>query len=229
MHMTRARDESGFTLIELMMGMAIGIVVLFASFMLVDASAPLAQKTQDRVDAAQRGRLAMEIIGAELRSQVCMPGAVPPIMPTVSNATDIWFYGNNQDQDSLPQKHHIYIQGTALKEDTWQGTGSISNVIFPVNATPSTRTLVDPVALVPGVALFRFYGFDANLPASVNQPIAVPVSVPDSRRVVQVNVSFVARPTRATAAGARDSTFQQAVFFRTADPTDPVKGAKCQQ
>jgi Tfp pilus assembly protein PilW len=227
--MTRARDESGWTLIELLMAMTIGVVVLFASFMLVDASAPLAQKTADRVDAAQRGRLAMEIIGAELRSQVCMPGAVPPIMPTVSDASNVWFYGNNQDQDSLPQKHHIYIQGTALKEDTWQGTGSVSNVIFPVTALPTTRTLVDPVALVPGVPLFRFYGFDANLPASVNQTILTPVSVLDSRRVVQVNVSFVARPTRATAASGRDSTFQQAVFFRTADPTDPIKGAKCQQ
>ena len=80
-----------------------------------------------------------------------------------------------------------------------------------------------------GVPLLRFFGFDANLPASVNQPITAPVSVADSRRVVQVNVSFVARPTRATAASARDSTFQQAVFFRTADPTDPLKGAKCQQ
>jgi prepilin-type N-terminal cleavage/methylation domain-containing protein len=227
--MTRVRDESGFTLIELLMAMTIGVVVLFACFMLIDASAPLAQKTQDRVDAAQRGRLAMEIIGAELRSQVCMPGAVPPIMPTVSDASNVWFYGNNQDQDSLPQKHHIYIQGTALKEDTWQGTGSVSNVIFPVNALPTTRTLVDPVGLVAGVPLFRFYGFDANLPASVNQAITVPVTVADSRRVVQVNVSFVARPTQATAASGRDSTFQQAVFFRTADPTDPIKGAKCQQ
>ena len=226
--MTRARDESGWTLIELMMAMTIGVVVLFACFMLVDASAPLAQKTQDRVDAAQRGRLAMEIIGAELRSQVCMPGAVPPIMPTVSDEDDIWFYGNNQDQNSLPQKHHIYVQGTVLKEDTWQGTGSVSNVSFPAMPT-QTRVLLDPVGLVAGVPLFRFYGFDANLPASVNQAIAAPVSVADSRRVVQVNVSFVARPTNATAASGRDSTFQQAVFFRTADPTDPMKGAKCQQ
>ena len=129
--MTRARDESGWTLIELLMAMTIGVVVLLAAFMLVDASAPLAQKTQDRVDAAQRGRLAMEIIGAELRSQVCMPGAVPPIMPTVSDGSNVWFYGNNQDQDSLPQKHHIYIQGTALKEDTWQGTGSVSQRHLP--------------------------------------------------------------------------------------------------
>ena len=112
--MIRARDESGFTLIELLMAMTIGVVVLFACFMLVDASAPLAQKTQDRVDAAQRGRLAMEIIGAELRSQVCMPGAVPPIMPNVSDGDNVWFYGNNQDQNSLPQMHHVYLQGTAI-------------------------------------------------------------------------------------------------------------------
>jgi prepilin-type N-terminal cleavage/methylation domain-containing protein len=227
-HVTRARDESGWTLIELLMAMTIGVVVLLATFMLIDASAPLAQKTQDRVDAAQRGRLAMEIIGAELRSQVCMPGAVPPIMPTVSDGSNVWFYGNNQDQDSLPQKHHIYIQGTVLKEDTWQGTGSVSNVTFPAMPT-QTRVLLDPVGLVAGVPLLRFYGFDANLPASVNQSIVAPVSVADSRRVVQVNVSFVARPTNAAAASGRDSTFQQAVFFRTADPTDPMKGAKCQQ
>jgi prepilin-type N-terminal cleavage/methylation domain-containing protein len=223
-----ARDESGFTLVELLVAMTIGVVVLFASFMLVDASAPLAQKTQDRVDATQRGRLAMEIIGAELRSQVCMPGAVPPIMPDVSDAGNAWFYGNNQDQNSLPQMHHIYIQGTALREDTWQGTGTQTNVVFPTLPTQS-RTLLDPAALVPGVPLFRYFGFDANLPASVNQQITVlPVSVNDSRRVVQVNVSFVARPTKATAASTRDSTFQQAIFFRTADPTDPLKGAKCQ-
>jgi prepilin-type N-terminal cleavage/methylation domain-containing protein len=223
-----ARDESGFTLVELLVAMAIGTVVLFASFMLVDASAPLAQKTQDRVDAAQRGRLALEIIGAELRSQVCMPGAVPPILPTVSDASNAWFYGNNQDENSLPQLHHIYLQGTAIKEETWQGTGKQTDVKFP-NLPTATRTLIDPISLVAGVPLFRFFGFDANLPASVNQPITPPVSVLDSRRVVQVNISFIARPTKAKVASARDSTFQQAVFFRTADPTDPLKGAKCQQ
>jgi prepilin-type N-terminal cleavage/methylation domain-containing protein len=227
--MIRVRDESGFTLVELLVAMTIGTVVLFASFMLVDASTPLAQKTQDRVDAAQRGRLAMEIVGAELRSQVCMPGAVPPILPNVSDGGNAWFYGNNQDQNSLPQRHHIYLQGNALLEDTWQGVGTQANVTFPVNPAPKTRTLLSPVALVPGVKLFRYFGFDENLPAAVNKPVATPVSVADSRNIVQVNLSFVARPTRAIAASGRDSTFQQAVFFRTADPTDPMKGAKCQQ
>jgi prepilin-type N-terminal cleavage/methylation domain-containing protein len=87
--MTRVRDESGFSLVELVVALAIGTVVLLAAFMLVDASTPLAQRTNDRVDAFQRGRLALDIVGAELRSQVCMPGAIPPIMPTVSDEDDI--------------------------------------------------------------------------------------------------------------------------------------------
>jgi prepilin-type N-terminal cleavage/methylation domain-containing protein len=227
--MTRVSDESGFSLIELVMALAIGTIVLLAAFMLVDASTPLAQRTNERVDAFQRGRLALDIVGAELRSQVCMPGAVPPIMPTVSDDDDIWFYGNNQDQNSLPQRHHIYLQGNALLEDTWQGTGTQANVTFPANPPPRTRTLLSPVALVPGEKLFRYSAFDKNLPAAVNQPVGTPVSVADSRNIVQVNISFVARPTGAKAATIRDSTFQQAVFFRTADPTDPMKGAKCQQ
>ena len=44
-----------------------------------------------------------------------------------------------------------------------------------------------------------------------------------------MDVSFVARPTGATAASTRDTIFQQSVFFRTADPTDPAKGPKCQE
>jgi prepilin-type N-terminal cleavage/methylation domain-containing protein len=227
--MRRLRDESGFTLVELVVALAIGSVVLMATFMLVDAAAPLAKKTQDRVDAFQRGRLAMDIVGAELRSQVCMPGGVPPIIPTTSDDDDLWFYGNNQNQDSLPQRHHIYLQNGAIKEDTWQGVGTPSNVTFPANVPPVSRTLLTPVALVSGVPLFRYFAFDANLPASVNKAVLTPVSVADSRNVVQVNISFVARPEKATTATPRDSTFQQAVFFRTADPTDPVKGAKCQQ
>ena len=81
--------------------------------------------------------------------------------------------------------------------------------------------------LAPATSLFSYWGFDANLPASVNQPIAVPVSPTDSQKVVQVDISFVSQPSKAKGSSKRDSTFQQSVFFRTADPTDPAKGPKC--
>jgi hypothetical protein len=87
------------------------------------------------------------------------------------------------------------------------------------------------VPLKPGpgnVPFLTYYGFDANLPASVNKILSSPVVAADAPKVVQVNLSFMVRPTGAKAASNRDSTFQQAVYFRTADPTDPAKGPKCQ-
>jgi prepilin-type N-terminal cleavage/methylation domain-containing protein len=232
--MHRLHDERGYTLIELMVSMVIGLVVIFAAWMILDASGSLSKRTQDRVDAAQRGRLAMDVIGSELRSQVCLPGAVAP-MVAGATSTDFTFYSNLGDQNSPPQKRRFYVQNGAIKEQTWQGTYSGFGTNLTVNwaATPTSRTLVEPVGQVSTTSgtmpYFRFWGFDANLPATINQPLdALPLSATDAGRVVQVDISFDSRPTGATASGRRDSIFQQSIYFRTADPMDPGKGPKCQ-
>jgi prepilin-type N-terminal cleavage/methylation domain-containing protein len=223
--MTRARSEAGFTLVELLASMVIGVVVILASWMIVDASGKLSARTTGRVDAYQRGRLALEQIGGELRSQVCLAGGTAPIIPVVTGPNDVWFYNNTGDQDAAPQQRHISFANGVIKEELWTANFA--------GAPTSTRTILTDVAPVPkspgpgNEPFARYFGFDANLPAAVNQEIATPVSALNSPKVVQVNLSFVARPARATAASAQDSVFQQAVYFRTADPTDPAKGPKC--
>jgi prepilin-type N-terminal cleavage/methylation domain-containing protein len=226
----RLRDEQGYSLVELLVSLIIGTVVILAAWNILDASTSLGKRTQDRVDAAQRGRLAMDVIGSELRSQVCLPGAIPP-MVAGATATDFTFYSNLGDQNSPPQKRRFYVLNGAIMEQTWQGTFSGSGTTLTVNwsASPTTRTLVAPVGQVGTTPYFRFWGFDANLPATINQPLdALPLSTTDAGRVVQVDVSFDSRPTGATASNRRDSIFQQSIYFRTADPMDPGKGPKCQ-
>jgi prepilin-type N-terminal cleavage/methylation domain-containing protein len=232
--MDTVRDERGFTLIEMVISMVIGVIVILAAYTVLDASSSLGKRTQDRVDAAQRGRLAMDVIGSELRSQVCLPGAVPP-MAAGATPTDFTFYSNLGDQNSPPQKRRLYVQNGAIKEQTWTGTYSGSGTSLTVNwaATPTSKVLVDPVAQVATplgpTPYFRFWGFDANLPATINQPLdTTPLSAADAGRVVQIDVNFVARPTGSTTTSPRDSIFQQSIFFRTADPMDPGKGPKCQ-
>jgi prepilin-type N-terminal cleavage/methylation domain-containing protein len=224
--MTRLRDEAGFTLVELLASMVIGTVVILASWMIVDSSGKLSTRTTSRVDAYQRGRLALDQIASELRSQVCLPGGIAPIEPLVTGPNDVWFYNNTGDQDAVPQQRHIYFANGAIREELWTG-----NFAGPPT---SSRLLLSDVALVPltpgpgNEPFVRYFGFDANLPAAVNQELPTPVSVVNAPKVVQVNISFVARPSRATAASALDSVFQQSVYFRTADPTDPAKGPRCQ-
>ena len=227
--MTRLRDEEGFTLVELLVSMVIGTIVILAAFMVLDSTGTLARKAQDRVDATQRGRLAMDVIGSELRSQVCLPGAIPPV-EAGATPTSFIFYSNLGDEDDAPVRRRIYIQGDAIMEQVQTGTYAGIPGAQTVNwALPVTKTLVQPVAQVGATPYFKFWGFDVNLPATINTPLdATPLSAADAAKVVQVDVNFVSRPTRATAASPRDSIFQQSIFFRTADPMDPGKGPKCQ-
>ena len=110
------------------------------------------------------------------------------------------------------------------------GTGSAANPQFI--GLPTTRTLLDNAVLVPlkpgpgNVPFLTYYGFDANLPASVNRVLSSPVTAADAPKVVQVNLSFMVRPTGAKAASNRDITFQQAVYFRHRRPDRPSEGTE---
>jgi prepilin-type N-terminal cleavage/methylation domain-containing protein len=229
--MDHVRDEQGFTLIEVVVSLFIGTIVILASYMVLDATGPLAKNAQDRVDAAQRGRQAMEIVGADLRSQVCLPGAVPPVVAGATS-TDLTFYSNLGDEVNPPQRRRLFVQGNALIEQMWQGTysgaGTTLTVNWPATMT-SQRTLLQPIAKVGTTPFFRYWGFDANLPATINTPLDnVPLSAADAAKVVQVDVSFESQPSNATVTSDLDSIYQQSIFFRTADPMDPGKGPKCQ-
>src|SRR5262245_26341607 len=88
----RASDESGFTLIELLAGMMVGLIVLMAAFMLVDHATEASQAIANRQDAVQRGRIAMERVTRQLRSQVCLGEETEPI--TAGNANSVTFFAD---------------------------------------------------------------------------------------------------------------------------------------
>src|SRR4051812_36170964 len=66
------RSEDGFTIVELLTAMVIGIVVLFAALTVLDTSISVTGRVTSRVDALQRGRTAMDLMIRDLRSQVCV-------------------------------------------------------------------------------------------------------------------------------------------------------------
>ena len=70
---SRLRDERGFTLVEVMVALAIGLVVSTATLAIVIVSVHLGSNYTDRVDANQQGRLAMERITQALNSSCVTP------------------------------------------------------------------------------------------------------------------------------------------------------------
>ena len=58
--MTRLRSQDGFSLIELLVAMVIGMFTLLAAFALIDTTTTRSMQVTGRTDASQRGRLALD-------------------------------------------------------------------------------------------------------------------------------------------------------------------------
>ena len=78
--MSRLRSQAGFTLPELIVAMAIGMATVLAVYAVLDTSIKQSNDIAGRVNATQRGRIAMDIITRQLRSQVCYCPTVPAIV-----------------------------------------------------------------------------------------------------------------------------------------------------
>jgi hypothetical protein len=139
-----------------------------------------------------------------------------------------------------PDKYQLVYDpatnGGTITELFYQGSGTPPAVTFP--GTPTrTRTLlthaaryVDP-STSQTVPVFRYYGFTSDpvapdlLQTAPLDPSATSTAPNAAARTVKVAVSFVAKPTRQD--NTTRSTFQNYVYVRTADPTDPDHSPQC--
>ena len=221
----RPSGEAGFTLMELLVGLSIGLVVLFAGLLVMDSSLKLSRVTQERVDATQRGRLAMELVTRELRSEVCLTSTSPPLVS--ANDTQVTFYTNLAAVDTNPQKHQISLENGDIILRTWVPTGTPPSLVFPVTAT-TTKTLLENVQLTGTTPFLTYYSW--NTGGSVVTPSTVlttPLSATDLLLTVKIGVSYTALPARSFNNTKGSSDLQDSVYVRSSDPTDPTKGPKC--
>jgi prepilin-type N-terminal cleavage/methylation domain-containing protein len=223
-------DESGFTLVELLTTMVIGTVLLMAAFMTLDRATSASQEIADRQDALQRGRLAMESIVRQLRSQVCLGDETEPI--TVANDDAVTFYVDLSDGSrDVEQRTIRYDEGSrTLFQDVYTGVGDYPLLTFP--GPPVTRELargVDPIT-ESGVErpVLRYYAF----PESGGEPgelelLPTPLSADDAIRTVMVKVGFTVLPERRNADTRRATSLESDIYVRLADPSRPAEGPRC--
>jgi len=224
------RDESGFTLVELLTSMAIGMILLFAAFMLLDRSTALTKQITDRQDAVQRGRQAMEVMVRDLRSQVCFGDETEPI--TVAQDDRVTFYADLSDGTTDVQQRSIrYDAGTkSIYEDVFIGTGTYPDLVYPVEPTRSRLMLanVEPVmdAGVPRPIL-RYYAFrEGGVPGDLQQ-LTAPLIPDDAIRTVMVKIAFVVLPDGVRPRNQDATMLESDVYVRLADPSTPSEGPRC--
>jgi prepilin-type N-terminal cleavage/methylation domain-containing protein len=226
------RDESGFTLPELLTAIIIGLLIIFAAFDLLDTTLSVGSKVTKRVDATQRGRTALDRITRDLRSQVCLPGDTPvdSLIGASDNSVDIYADLTDGSGARPPQRRTITFNPTArtLSESIYTPTGSPGSYTFP-SAPTSTQTLLTDVVQSATTPVFQFYPLDATPddnvdPTAIDGSTALDANELDT--VVRIAVTFKALPTGGSTTSSGSAVLQDQVFRRAVDPnsSDPTPG-----
>ena len=228
------KDEGGFTLVELLVASMVGTVIIMSAFALIETSLRGERTVQNRLDATSRGRNAMEQITRQLRAQVCLGKSKHPMVRAEDTITT--FHATVAPSPATASERHEIQQRTleyvpdgstgrgSIRESVVTGTGTIPDMRF--DGAPRVRTIVDNVAPVPGVPMFRYFQYDPDQSPLVRQ-VATPASAADLRTIVQVETTFAAFPENSQDADRVSTRLDSKITVRTADPTDPTRSPQC--
>jgi hypothetical protein len=210
--MSRLRANDGFTIMEVLTAAVIGFIVLAGTLGLLESSLRLNSGVIAKTDAMQRGRLAMDVVTQQLRSQVCLDGSTLPDNAKVSailegsNANSVSFYADFTELGEAPFRRTLTFDTVAktIRTSTYAPTMSPPTPAdYPVSPTRTNVVLENAVAqkndLGVDIPFLRYYAYTlvAGRPRA-ELALPVPLSQADAERVARIDVSFLALPTRST-------------------------------
>jgi len=223
-------SQRGFTLIELVVGMALGMIVLMAAFTVIDRAFINNKAVTDREDALQRGRITLELMTRQIRSMTCA-GQYTPVVKGTDNEVNFYAYLGDPTSggSTLPQLHKLVYDPTAktISETDYPVTSVLTSPPT-VSSTPSlpTKVLLTNVVPVSGVPLFTYYTYDPTATQGTGSFVALTagsagLSTADQAKVVKVAISFLTMPTGIKISDPHSTVFQDDVFWRAVDPEAP--------
>ncbi|MBS1884154.1 MAG: hypothetical protein JSS97_14495 [Actinobacteria bacterium] len=194
-------DERGTTMIELLVGMAMGMVVLVGLTLMIIVVLHGTSRVDARVEATDNARVAVTGIMEELHS-ACISPKITPIQ-TGSTGTELVFWhaaaGQANAVAPIPVKSKIaYSEGTRTLTQTdyakvggtspnWTFEGEEGN-----HGTGSTRTLLTHVAPPSGsTTVFTYYRYEGGEAKKIS---ATKLGVGEAAETIAVNLALTASP-----------------------------------
>lgn len=189
-------DESGITIMEMLVGMIVGIVVLGGIVTMMTTTSRTSGRITERVVVNQQARPMMQRIMDTLHS-TCVAPAIAPVRPG-STGSDIWFvHKTGSEVTPEPELRRITLAGDELTMRTYTLTSGAP--AWTYNDVPtSTFELLDGVedAQLGGAPtpVFRYRAYEDGVIDS--DPLPVPLQEADAARTVMVDVAFAVRPAQ---------------------------------
>jgi prepilin-type N-terminal cleavage/methylation domain-containing protein len=221
------RSERGFTLVELMIAMVLGLIVSTATLAIVISSVHLSSNYSDRVDATQEGREALARITQALNSS-CVASDIAPILAT-SDANDVWFYESLSDSPTItPNEVEISYTGGQLVMNTYANTGGSSPSTWTFSTTATQSVLLPNAAQVGSTPIFQYFGYGSGGALSTTPyTLSSTLGSTNAATTAEIQINFQAIPTDKWTANGRPASFSDAVVLRLSPASSATSNLPC--
>jgi prepilin-type N-terminal cleavage/methylation domain-containing protein len=159
---TALRGHDGFTLVELLVAMSIGIIVMFAVTGFMIFTLHQTQRTFSSVDATRQARTALATIENELHS-ACVNGDAPIEAPSDGSNLNFLSYTGGA-ANPTPVWHVLSFSNGTLTDSVYPAiyTATTTGHSWTQGTTAtSTTTLLTNVAQQPGAsAVFQYFAYE---------------------------------------------------------------------
>ncbi len=190
------QDEGGTTLVEVIVGTAVGMVVLYALTMVILTTIHGSARVSARVHATQNARIALTNLMEELHS-ACLAPKITPIQAG-STGTSLDFVHGSPTEGSAPAPKPIRTvvtlnQGTLSKSDYAWASGATPQE-WTFSNTPTVRQLASNVGAVPpSSSIFTYYVYEKGNLVPIQQGTTLTTEAAAS--TVQVRVALAVSPS----------------------------------
>jgi prepilin-type N-terminal cleavage/methylation domain-containing protein len=245
--MSRAARHEGFTLPELLIGISMAVIVALAAFSILDVVMKDSGHIAQRVDSTQRGRMALDVLTSDLRSQVCLTPTDPTVQPPVQQpikstaltatpySESLSFYadssdGRQKESDGVtpqpPDLRTITYDGmkhTIVEQVRRASSGSGVTTVYPSTPT-NTRTILSNVYQDGSNPIFTYYSFGTVAPLTPNVKVNPGT---DTTVISRIAVDFRVLATGLSTPDNTATTLSDDIYVRLADPNDPAPIPTC--
>ncbi len=211
------QDESGTTLVELMVAIMVGLVILSALTMVILTTMHGSARVTARVEATQRARIALVRLTEELHSACVTPELAPVQAGSEGNLLKFVHQTGSEVQPTPVYSVVTYNEGTLSQQD-YEVTGTAPKW-SQGSAIGSPRTLLTDVSPTPPAStIFSYYRYENG--AVSETPQKTPLEETEAALTVEVHTALTAAPEHTPIADAGASAeIQNGVTLRLTPPS----------
>ena len=239
------RADDGMSLIEVLVTIVIGMLVFGLALDMMTGGFTSSARVQNRVEAAQAGRLLHDRITTILQSQVCN-GDLSPIISATPQS--VKFYASDTDRSGVPTQYEMAVASDRLVLRRWAmdpTPDAATDRYSTASASPAAERTLLKFSSAPAASfvIFKFYGAQPNSGEPVEltppltagtAPLITPVNasdpalpLDDARRVLRIDVDLWTDAERSTNPKQRTRMQTRSYTGSNIDPRQLEKGPRC--